>query len=575
MPASIDEKSRCTSKKLNQESFWDGNKAMKEISIISPVKKPQDIENFARNSKCRYFYVYHDKFLPDNFSYINEFIDIAKENESRIYVNFKHNITEEDLIQIKKFITYLKSTKIDGIFVNSYAILEVIKAQNLPFEIIIDSYFDIHNLSGMDFVNTFHKVSKIILTEEIYMKNIAQLKKYTHLSLAIDTDNLPWCAEDIQKLNVIDNVVIKGKFNNSEEILEGINLVENILQRPKVFKNQKLPFKHIRKSFYQTNHFSGEIMSAEGSDFKFSRNIKKFEWEHVKSELKEDFDYKSLKIPKLNLRLSSLAQIAEIDNFIEKVGFNPIYSIEYGEIVSTFDLASASFNQIINNVKDFCASKKIKFQISTPRILMERDFDRVYEYVKKLCLEQPHPSSIIVNNIGYLWALVNDSDLHRIPIEIGEGINLLNSMSIMCLNNLHPIETIDFSAFNDKENIKNCIKKIKNIIPIKKLTIAGNVRVPSLGLCPLNNDSPIISRLSCTAPCQKGSYALKDPSLNKLYPFVVDGFCRMHMFEDTILYDFKQIPELQKIGINEFVIDFSSLDSKFIPILLTDFLAVW
>lgn len=102
----------------------------------------------------------------------------------------------------------------------------------------MDSYFDIHNLNGIDFINSFHKVDGIIITEEIYMKNIAKIKKYTKLPLAIDSDNLPWCAEDIKKLKAIDTVVIKGKFATSEEILEGIELVENILEKPKLFKNQ-------------------------------------------------------------------------------------------------------------------------------------------------------------------------------------------------------------------------------------------------------------------------------------------------------------------------------------------------
>ena len=545
---------------------------MNEITITSPIKKPEDIDNFLPYVKCRNFYVYHHKFLPScggSFEYINEFIEKAHKNNCKIFVNFKHNITEEDLIEIKKFITFLKQTKIDGIFINSFAILESIKTHNLPFKVVIDSYFDIHNLAGIDFVNMFHKVDQVIITEEIYLKNIAKIKKYKNISLAIDSDNLPWCAEDIKKLNAIDSVIIKGKFASSEEILEGIQLVEKILAKPKVFKNQKLPFKHVRKSIYQTNHFSGEMLSAQGSNFKFSRNIQKFEWENKRPRLKSGYDYSAVQYPKLNLRLSSLAQLENIKKFIAKIGFNPIYSIEYGEILSTSDLAKSSFNQIITKVKKFCFNYGIKMQLSTPRILIERDFDRVYEYVKNLCLTEPIPSSVIINNIGYLWTFINDDELHRIPVEIGQGINLLNSMSIKCLNNLHPIETIDFSTFNDINNIKNCIKKVKNIIPNKKLTIAGNVRVPTLGLCPLNNDSAIVSRLSCKAPCHNGNYALKDPSLKKVLPFVVDGFCRMHMFQDYILHLYEYIPELEKIGINEFVIDLSDLPAKYVSILLT------
>lgn len=541
---------------------------MKDISIIAPVKKPQDIEMFVPSTKCRDFYVYYHKFLNNNFEYINEFIETAHKNNSSIYVNFKHDISEEELAEIKKMIKFLKTTKIDGIFINNFSILEAIKVFSLPFKIIIDSYFDIHNLAGIDFVNTFHKVNEVIITEEIYLKNIAKIKKYTNLPLAIDSDNLPWCAEDIKKLKAIDNVVIKGKFYSSEEILEGIELVEKILDKPKMFKNQKLPFKHLRKSTYQTNHFSGEMLSAEGKDFKFSRNIQKYDWEIKKTRFKKGLNYSKTEKYNLNLRLSSLEQLNQVKKFIQKIGFNPIYSIEYGEILSTADLAKSSFNQIITSVRKFCSTQGIKLQLSTPRILIERDFDRVYEYVKNICLEEPKPSSIIINNIGYFWAFANDSDLCKFPIEIGQGINLLNSLSINCLNNLHPIDTVDFTGFS---NIEETLKKVKNVINNKKYTIAGNIRVPSLGLCPLNNDSAIISRLSCKAPCHKGEYALKDPSLKKIYPFIVDGFCRMHMFEDKIFEQFDQIDYFTKIGINEFVFDFSALPAKLIPILLTNY----
>ena len=542
---------------------------MKDIVITAPVKKPEDIELFSKATSCRDYYVYYKKFLDNNFDYVKEFVDVAKRCKCNIFINFKHDITEENLPEIKKMLKFLKTAGIDGIFINSFAILEAIKVFKLPFKVIVDSYFDIHNLAGIDFINSFHKVDGIIITEEIYMKNIAKIKKYTKLPLAIDSDNLPWCAEDIKKLKAIDNVVIKGKFSNSEEILEGIELVENILEKPKLFKNQKLPFKHVRKSIYQTNHFSGEMVSAEGKDFKFSRNIHKFEWDVKRTKIPAKIDYNEKY--RLNLRLSELAQVDELGKYIKKIGVNPIYSIEYGEILATCDLVSSSFSELITKVRKFCFDNGIKFQLSTPKILIERDFDRVYEYVKQLLLAEPAPDSLIINNIGYFWAVINDSDINHIPIEIGQGINLLNSLSIKCLNNLAPIDTVDFTSFKDMESAIKTIKKIKNDIPNLKYTIAGNKKVPSMGLCPLNNDSAIISRLSCKAPCHKGGFALKDPSLKKVFPFTCDGFCRMHMFEDTVMQDFSCVKELYEAGVNEFVFDFSALNAKYIPILLNEF----
>lgn len=549
---------------------------MKEIDVIAPIKKPEDIQNFLPHVKCRDFYVYHHKFLNNNFDYIHEFIDIAHKNGCKIYLNFKHNITEEDLKEIKKFIRYLKTTDIDGIFINSFAIIEGIKCFKLPYRVIADSYFDIHNLQGIDFLNNFHKIDQIIITEEIYMKNIAKIKKYTNISLAIDSDNLPWCAEDIKALDAIDNVVIKGKFETSDDILEGIELVEKILDKPKMFKNQKLPFKHVRKSIYQTNHFSGEMISAGGKDFKFSRNILKHEWSvtrsRIKPEIVERIKNDDLPLPRLNLRLSRLEHIARLKKYLKRLRYNPIYSIEYGELLSTKDLSTSSYSEIIEKVKKFCSMSGVKFHLSTPKILIERDFDRVYEYSKSLILMDPKPDLVIVNNIGYFWALVNDPDLADIPIEIGQGINLLNSMSINCLNQLRRIESIDFTSFEKTENIFRTLKALKNNIPSRKLTIAGNKQIPSLGLCPLNNDSAIISRLRCPAPCHTGSFALKDPSLKKIIPFTCDGFCRMHMFEDEVLQDFDNIEEYLKAGINEFVFDFSNLAPSYISVLLTNFL---
>ena len=192
---------------------------MKDIFITAPVKTPEDIDLFATETKCRDYYVYYKKFLDNNFEYIQEFVNAAKRNQSQIFINFKHNITEENLPEIKRMLKYLKTVDIDGIFVNSFAILEAIKSFKLPFKVLVDSYFDIHNLAGIDFLNSFHKVDGVIITEEIYMKNIAKIKKYTKLPLAIDSDNLPWCAEDIKKTKAIDGIVIKGKFNSTEEIL--------------------------------------------------------------------------------------------------------------------------------------------------------------------------------------------------------------------------------------------------------------------------------------------------------------------------------------------------------------------
>lgn len=544
---------------------------MKNIYVIAPVKKPEDIELFSKSTNCRNFYVYHGKFVNGNFAYVEDFIKKARATGVKIYVNFKHNITERDTTNVEKFLKYLAKTDIDGIFVNSYAVLEMLKSTDVKFEVIIDSYFDIHNLSGLNFIRTFKRPQKIIVTEEVYVKNLEIIKSHTDMSMGVDSDNLPWCAGDVINSGAVDFVVIKGKFANSAEIENGIKLVEQILEKPDSCEKKHLPFKHNRNCYYQTNHFSGEIINSRGENFAFSKYIKPFDRKIKRTRFKSKEDYAGIAIPKINLRLSSLAQLKELEKFIRKHKMNPVYSIEYGEIINTADLAVNSFSLVIVKVKSFCENYGIKFQYGTPRILIERDFWRVYNDAKSFCLKS-EPDSVVINNIGYFGAFVKDPELNGIAAETGTGINLMNSMSIRCLNDIFPLKTVDFTSFRDLNNIGLCIKRLKDIVPNRKLTVSGNVRVPSLGLCPLNGDPAILSRLSCKAPCQKGSFAIEDPNLHEIYPFITDGFCRMHMFKEALLDLTPYVRNLEKNGINEFVIDLSSLSEKYVPILLTNFL---
>jgi len=133
---------------------------------------------------------------------------------------------------------------------------------------------------------------------------------------------------------------------------------------------------------------------------------------------------------------------------------------------------------------------------------------------------------------------------------------------------------LDKIVWEKEENIAKCLKKTKRIVTDKKMFIGGWLRVESLGLCPLNCDSAVVSRLSCSAPCHKGHFCLKDPSLDKILPFLVDGFCKMHMFEDMVVQDFEQIPKYQEMGVNEFVIDFSAIHSPLIPKVLKNYLTI-
>ncbi|MFA6989833.1 MAG: U32 family peptidase [Candidatus Gastranaerophilaceae bacterium] len=543
---------------------------MKKPNVLFPAFSPDDID-ICSKVNSRNIYIYYDYFLKNGFETLLEFIEKAKQYDARLFINFKNTITDKEILFIKVFLDFIEKTDITGIMINNFFMLDFISSKPLPFKVFVDSGMDIHNLSGVEFIRSFQKIDNLNISEEIYVKNIARIKKYTNLSLSVDSDNLPWIVDELLKSKSVDFVVIKGDFLNNKELLDGVTFIEKIIENPTKYQNKKLPFKTLHDYTYEVNPFTKEFLSTKGKNFKFRGNIEKFKWQYKETRLKKDFDKNKIELPKLSLRLNSLDQIKALKKCIKSFGFNPVYGIEYGEILNTSDLAKSSFNQILDKVKDFCAEHHIKLQLSTPRILTERDFDRVYDYVKQLFDNNP-PDSIVVNNIGFWWAVINDSDYSDIPIELGQGLNILSGASINCLINQHKVESVELSSFIDINDAELCIKNIINSVPYRKLTVGGSIRIPCSGLCPLNNDSAVLSRLSCSAPCHKGNYSVVDKDREKIYTFTVDGFCRMHMFRDKILDLFKYIKPLQSIGINEFVLDFSCLETKLVPILLTRFL---
>lgn len=541
--------------------------------IIAPVDTIDDI-HFVSLTKCKNIYAYHSLFLKKTgHDKLIDFINVSNENKLNFYINFKSDIKESDIKKIIDLFEFLNTHKpaVEGILVNNPAILEIIKNIDFSCKIIIDSGLNIHNLTGAEFVSSVYKPEIINITEEIYLKNLLKIKKYSNYKIAVDSNNLPWIAKDIIENEIIDTIIIKAKFGTQKELTEGINSVIKILESPEMYKNQKLPFKNIENSLYKTDHFSGEFQNSRGRTFKFSGNIHNFKWEYQRffqpgfKNLEKNKSY-----PLLNLRLTSLEQINELKKYLKKIKHNPINAIEYGEILNTADLAKHNFNKIIDRVKKDCAEYGIKLKLGTPRILIERDFDRVYDYTKAVMMQAPYPSSVVINNVGYWWSIIKDKKIN-IPIEIGQGFNIQNSLSAELLERYYPIKTLDFTNFHEIENIKHCIEKTQEKIPFRQITIAGNSRVPSSGLCPLNKDSAILSRLTCSAPCHNGTYAIQDRMIKKYFPIAVDGFCRMHMFKDKILDLFKYTGIFQEIGINEFMIDFSSLPAKFIPILLNKY----
>ncbi len=548
---------------------------MLKPKIIAPVNSIEDIQQISLTS-CKHIYAYHSVFFAeDDLQRLTDFCNLAKDNELKFLINFKEHITEDELERISRFISKIENYSIDGLLVNSLDILKLLKNNKSKLKIYADSGLNVHNYYAMNLLKSFCPIDNFNITEEVYLKNICYLKAYSNSSLSIDSNNLPWLAKELSKNNCIDYIIIKGNFDNSLTLVKGINVIEKLLDKTPRYINRKLPFKHSPYNlYYKANHFSGEFESHQDKNFKFIENIINYNWSFSKFNFSNNYlPEQNSCLPKVTLRLTSFEQIKYLNKYLKRFKQKPVYAIEFGEIVSTADLVKQDFNKIIKKAKNYCQKNNIKLQLSTPRIIIERDFDRSYEYIKKLCLDEPDPASVVINNLGYFNAFINDKDLKDIPIELGQGLYLLNSVSVECLLDKYDIYTVDFSNFKYVKNIKYCISHINKKVENKKLTVGGNIRIPSMGLCPLNKNDAILSRLSCSAPCHSNKYAIRDPFVKKQFPLTVDGFCRMHLFKAKILDLFAEIPFLRSsIGINEFVIDCSCIPPSLIPILLNRFL---
>ena len=153
---------------------------MKILEIIAPVSTLEEIY-FVKNTKCKNIYAYHSNFLKKaGHEKLIDFINVSKDQNLNFYINFKSDIKETEIKKIIELFEVLKTLDFKGILVNNPAILEIIKNTEFSGKIIIDSGLNIHNLTSAEFLSSIYKPQMINITEEIYLKNLLKIKKYTN-----------------------------------------------------------------------------------------------------------------------------------------------------------------------------------------------------------------------------------------------------------------------------------------------------------------------------------------------------------------------------------------------------------
>ena len=269
----------------------------------------------------------------------------------------------------------------------------------------------------------------------------------------------------------------------------------------------------------------------------------------VKRELKNDeiLNQDFSGVPNIILKISGLSDLKTAEMLINKN--TDIIETEYGEISQTADLQKYDICQIAKIIKDFSQNKGIKFLYSTPKILSERDFERVYEDIKNI-FSKTKPDALVINNKKFLKKASDDNFWTDKNIEIGKNISLRVAEQV--INNGLKISGIEFSE--NFENIQNFLKNfdIKN----RKFTIFEKKEIYVADFCPLNTAGFGKSGLYCKAPCSKNNYAFKNPETEEIIPFMTDGFCNTHFYNNNN-YNIYNYNELMQKGINRFIVDLS------------------
>ena len=254
------------------------------------------------------------------------------------------------------------------------------------------------------------------------------------------------------------------------------------------------------------------------------------------------------------IKISLLNQLELIRKFLEAKEL-PITEISYGEIARTKDLQNYDIYLIAKIIKNFCIKNEIKFSFSTPKIVENRDFDRLYDDIKKN-FSDIQPNSLIINNINLFNRIINDNFFKNINIECGRYlINNKNFEKII----KNKVYQIDLSKIKNLSELSAIIKSLQIEKSKIKYTTIGNTEIEILDICPLKTNSQEKNGLFCKAPCNTGkTYTLQKE--RECCPFITDGFCKVHIFENKIKY--VPINNLKEININSYIIDVSALDEE-------------
>ena len=166
-----------------------------------------------------------------------------------------------------------------------------------------------------------------------------------------------------------------------------------------------------------------------------------------------------------------------------------------------------------------------------------------YYYNSRVEEEQDFPN-LITNSLGNVKNQVSSWYL-----------NTCNSYALDFLNK-YQVKEIGLStelSFDDIKEMTESFKKRNDNLPNLLMYAYGRVELMLMKYCPLNKESNLLNK-GCSLCLDKQHYLKKD---GNNYLLIRDKFCHMRILNYQIIDLSNHLQELEEIGVNSFLIDFT------------------
>ena len=311
--------------------------------------------------------------------------------------------------------------------------------------------------------------------------------------------------------------------------------IDKIICNKKLINVTKMSFQK-EKNFFKENILSDICRIEGGYAFDFCGNL---------SEV--------LKGEDVVFKISKISQLEKLGEFVRAENFKRVL-ISFGEIARTVDLQRFDVFEIASLMKNFCVKNGFEFIYSTPSNIEKRDFDRVFE-LALIVVEKIAPDFLEVNDWCFLEKFCAEKRFEKVDVCLGKNIFLFDvseNKKVFFKNRASILKVGSFDE--DLNHINNYFNGVK-----KCFKIFGNVEIACSSKCLLKTTSEE-NGIFCKAPCACGKTFFAEKSGGERYPFISDGFCCNHFYDEKVLNLTDRIKELKSVGIDVFEVDLSAFD---------------